>query len=407
MIKRVFALASVIALALFLVGPGLAEARGPEVVKTSVEPGFPLQLVFNLSAKSDVAITDIRLHYVVEEEGYANVTSEASVEFMPASMVSTRWSMDMKKVGGLPPGSGVQYWWEVEDINGDKTTTVPARVEFEDRRYPWRNLAERGVTIYWYEGGESFASEIMLAAQQALTRLAGDTGAYLKKPARIYVYANTQELQGALIFPQEWAGGVAFLEFGVIAIGISPEQLAWGKRAIAHELTHLVIHQMTFNPYGGLPTWLDEGLAMYAEGTLDSSFVTFLKGAIDSNGLISVRSLSSPFSAFAGESYLSYAQSYSLIEFLITRYGRAKMLELLNTFSQGSSYDEALVKVYGFDRDGLDAVWRAGITQSEQEPTARPEINVPLLAATSAAAATACLLLLSLAAERWAWRRGW
>jgi len=27
--------------------------------------------------------------------------------------------------------------------------------------------------------------------------------------------------------------------------------------------------QMTYNPYSGLPTWLDEGLAMYGEGTLN------------------------------------------------------------------------------------------------------------------------------------------
>ena len=35
------------------------------------------------------------------------------------------------------------------------------------------------------------------------------------------------------------------------------------------------------------------------------------------------------------------------------------MFELLNTFKQGSGYDEALLKVYGFDMDGLDALWRA------------------------------------------------
>jgi hypothetical protein len=56
---------------------------------------------------------------------------------------------------------------------------------------------------------------------------------------------------------------------------------------------------------------------------------------------------------------LSYAQSYSLIEFLVTSYGQSKMLELLTAFSQGSSYDGALKKVYGFDMDGLNTLWRA------------------------------------------------
>jgi len=38
------------------------------------------------------------------------------------------------------------------------------------------------------------------------------------------------------------------------------------------------------------------------------------------------------------------------------------MLELLNTFRQGSGYDEALQKVYGFDMDGLNELWFSYIT---------------------------------------------
>jgi hypothetical protein len=38
------------------------------------------------------------------------------------------------------------------------------------------------------------------------------------------------------------------------------------------------------------------------------------------------------------------------------------MLELLNTFKQGSDYDGALRKVYGFDMDGLNTQWRGWIS---------------------------------------------
>jgi hypothetical protein len=172
-----------------------------------------------------------------------------------------------------------------------------------------------------------------------------------------------------MIYPQEWTGGVAFTRYGIMAIGIAPGNLDWGKRAIAHELTHLVIHQITLNPYIDLPVWLDEGLAMHTEGPLEAVFSDSLSGAIAGNRLISVQSLSSPFSAYAEESVLSYAQSYSLVDFLITNYGQGKMLELLNTFRQGSSYDGALEKVYGFDMDGLDALWRDYVTTPAQPST--------------------------------------
>jgi hypothetical protein len=168
-----------------------------------------------------------------------------------------------------------------------------------------------------------------------------------------------------MIYPQEWTGGVAFTRYGIMAIGISPDDLDWGKRAIAHELTHLVIHQVTLNPYSGLPTWLDEGLAMHSEGALEPVLQDYLNGAIAMNNLISVQSLASPFSAYAGEAALSYAQSYSLVEFLISTYGQGKMFELLSTFRAGATYDEAFEKVYGFDINGLDIRWQEWLRQPE------------------------------------------
>jgi hypothetical protein len=164
-----------------------------------------------------------------------------------------------------------------------------------------------------------------------------------------------------MIFPQDWTGGVAFTEYGVIAIGIATDaaSLSWGKGAISHELTHLVVHQVTLNPYNGLPTWLDEGLAMYSEGPLDASFTNALYTAEQNKTLISIRSLTSPFSADANLSILSYAESDEVVSYLISHYGRDKMLELLNIFGKGSGYDDALKTVYGFDMDGLNAEWQA------------------------------------------------
>jgi hypothetical protein len=321
MIKKAGLFILAILLFLVLMSPGLAQAQNElRIVASSVEPEFPLILRFNLSAESDVSITDIRLHYTVERESFAQVTSEVYMDFVPDRSVDVQWAWDMRKTGGLPSGTVVEYWWTVEDIQGDKVTTVPVRVRFDD----------------------------------ALTE---DTGAYLKKPVKMYIYANPSDLQRAMVFPQEWTGGVTFTRYGVVAIGIAPNNLDWGKRAITHELTHLVVHQMTLNPYGDLPTWLEEGLATYAEGELDATLTSALERGIAQGALFSVRSLASPFSVEPAKARLSYAQSYSLVEFLINSYGQNKMFELLDTFSQGSSYDEALGQVYGFDMDALNTLW--------------------------------------------------
>jgi hypothetical protein len=249
------------------------------------------------------------------------------------------------------------------DAGGSKLETTSKLIQIEDGRYDWQTLKEGLVTLYWYEGDDTFSGELMDATQQALGRLSENSGAELKNQVSIYIYASTEDLQGSMINPQDWTGGVAFSQYGIIAIGIATDSasLAWGKGAISHELTHLVVHQVTFNPYNDIPTWLDEGLAMYSEGALDSSFSNALFTAQKSNTLISVRSLASPFSAYAAQSILAYAESEEVVAYLISEYGRDKMLDLLDVFGQGSGYDEALNKVYGFDMDGLNVLWQASL----------------------------------------------
>ncbi|MFC1917347.1 peptidase MA family metallohydrolase [Chloroflexota bacterium] len=339
--------------------PGLVRAESnPRVTGSSVQVDYPGNICFTITAESGTNITDIRLHYQVNRMTIAAVTSEVYLDFSPAPRVETQWDWDMRKSGGLPPGTMVKYWWTVTDASDNQVKTEPAVFVVRDERYQWRELTEKSVTLFWYQGGTDFADDLMHATQQVLARVEDFTGAVPEQPISIYVYASAQDLRGSMIFPQEWTGGVAFTRYSTVAIGISPDSLEWGKRAIAHELTHLVIHQITFSAYGNLPTWLEEGLAMYAEGDLEGVFLQALYQAVIDEKLITVRSMASPFSAYAGESVLAYAESYSVASFLVDAYGKEEMFELLKTFKQGSSYDTALLKVYGFDMDGLNTIWQ-------------------------------------------------
>ncbi len=329
-----------------------------EVQSSAVSINFPAKITFNISASSGATITDIRLRYTVERESFADIFTDAFVEFTPSKNVTANWVLDMQRVGGLPPGTVLHYWWLIADETGRYLETVPQQAEFNDNRFQWRNLSEGLITLYWYQGDNAFAEKLMTTAQEALVRLQKDVGATVTKPVKIFIYAGSQALQGATIFPTEWTGGIAFTEYSIIAIGITPANLNWGVRAMAHELTHLIIHQMVYNPYNQLPTWLDEGIAVFNEGSPDSAFVTMVKRAQSSSQLISLQSLSSPFSAFGDVASLSYAQSYSVVNYLITTYGQSKMLELLNVFRQGSSYNAAFEKVYGLSMDQLNDEWK-------------------------------------------------
>ena len=400
MTKRILLVAFLLFLGLT---PSFVKAdSGIAVLDSSVEVHFPTTLVFNLEAESNVDIVDARLHYQVDKMNYVQVVSQGWADFAPASRIETSWVWDMRK-SSLPPGATVEYWWTVKDAAGNEGETSPSVIHFDDNRYHWQSLTEGDITLFWYEGDDSFAQELMGACQQGLARLTRDIGTYPERPIQIYIYASAGDLQGAMIFPQEWTGGAAFTEFGIIAIGISADKVAWGKAALVHELTHLVVHQATFSPYGRLPIWLDEGLAMYNQGELDPSFRAWLDKAISEDKLISVRSLCSPFSSQPEKAYLSYAESYSLVEYLLHNYSQRKMLHLLTLLKQGNTYDEALTQVYGFDVDGLDARWRETlVTPLVQAETLWLH---PALIAVLSALATSLALAGALALEEWTWQR--
>ncbi|MCK4243147.1 MAG: peptidase MA domain-containing protein, partial [Dehalococcoidia bacterium] len=363
----------IIAIALLVALPGVALAQeGITVISSSTVTMFPNGITFNLEAESDSEINNINLEYRINRLSLIPVNCRVDVDFTPGVRVAASWTWNMLETGGLPPGTEVEYRWLIEDASGHRIETSPASLKFDDFRYDWNSLTSDGITLYWYQGGESFAQELMDAAQEALQRLADDTGVSLEQAVSIYIYASYEDLLGALVFPYEWTGGVAFPDFGIIAIGIFPSDLTWGKRAMAHELSHLVVHQAVFGPYGDLPTWLDEGLAVYAEGEISWDRRSRLDEAISNDALISVRSLSSRFTTDPDEARLSYAESYSLVVFLLDNYGQDKMLQLLDVFKEGSGYDDALIQVYGFDMDGLNELWRASLGLGPQ-PTPVPE----------------------------------
>lgn len=330
-------------------------------LSNSVQISFPLSMTFNIHAQSDAALSQLRVHYVVDRQNYADVTSEGWALFNPATTVDSRWVWDMRRAG-LPPGAQVKYWWTARDAAGKTAETSPQTISFDDNRYNWKTITTDPITLLWYNGNQSFAEALMTAGQQGLQRIKNDTGAVPEGQVRVYIYASSEDLQGAQLFAPVWEGGATFTGFNLIAIGVPTNQLAFGESAVPHELTHWVVGQITFNNYGaGLPTWLDEGLATYGEGSLNPQYQASLNSAIQNNQLISVRSLSSPFSAVPAQAYISYGEADSIVTFLIITYGKSKMRQLLDVFQQGSAFDNALKQVYGFDQDGLDALWRQSL----------------------------------------------
>lgn len=232
MIRRILLLAALLLLLILPAIPASVIAQEKiSLLDSTVDIYFPQALIFNIKVESSTDITKLRLHYEVDRMNYAQVVSEAWPKFTPAPKVATKWVWDMRKAT-LPPGATIKYWWTVEDAAGKKLKTPAKTLQFNDLRYKWQSLNTPQLSLFWYEGSRVFAEDLLTISQQALNRLATDTGIRPERHINIYIYASTQDLQGAMIFPREWTGGAAYPEYGIIVLGISQRQLDWVRLEI-------------------------------------------------------------------------------------------------------------------------------------------------------------------------------
>ena len=358
---------------------------GLEVVSAEVQIDFPDQIVFSLQAKSDVEVEVVELEYGLARKACAaDVNRVVPEDFEADVMVDVSWTWNMRRTGSLPPGARLWWRWHLVDSNGREVRTETRWLTWLDDVHPWRTLTVDGLALHWYDNSEVFAQTLMDAAVDSRTRLEADIGVRPEDEIHIYIYANTEDMREAILFEAGWTGGLAFPSYGIVIIGINQRNIEWGLDTIAHELAHVIVGNVVSHCYSGLPTWLEEGLAVYAEGELDPRSQMLLEEAIVEDLIFSIRSLSDGFTEHSLRAHLSYVQSYSIVAFLIDNYGQEKMLDLLDVFQAGYHYDNALMQIYNFDADGLEAEWREAVGASpmvippeevESTPTVFPTIQ--------------------------------
>lgn len=357
----------ILILLLSFLAPAKIEAQDNfRILSSKAEANFPDYLTFSLLASGTFPITKVYLRYQILNDNPIKVFSEVWTVFIPGTSVETNWVWQMKKTGGLPPGTNISYWWVITDERGNRLETPPRSFIYFDTRYNWKWLESGNLLLFWASGDNNFAEQLVSSAAQSLDRLEQAAGIKLEKGVRIFIYPSSEDLRQAILYSTEWTGGIAFTDFSIVVIGISPSELAFGKRALAHELSHLVTRQVSFNFYGDLPIWLNEGLAMWNEGPMRPEMVQELERAIKLRSFPTLRTLSSPFPGDINEALLDYAVSQSVVTFLLDKYGAVKMVELLSVFKYGSGYDDALLKVYGVDMDQLFQLWRNSILPPEK-----------------------------------------
>jgi len=116
-----------------------------------------------------------------------------------------------------------------------------------------------------------------------------------------------------------------------------------------HELTHIIFRE--YIGTGNFPLWLDEGVAVYMEnkygGGNYKSKLRYLTRIIDNGKYIKLSELSGITAdtlRIKPDDYvdLFYTESFSIVNFIIDKYGQHSFSNFMSFLKKGNSLDEAL-----------------------------------------------------------------
>jgi hypothetical protein len=342
------------------------------VLKNEALVDYPNTVTFRLETDPAVTIVEATLTYDVEQIACLDVSTQVPVAGDGSVF---EWQWVMIRSGNPPPGSTLWWQWTLTDNRGQTFTTSRQELTFTDDRFDWQTVSAGDISVHWYEGAQ-VGPMLLEAAVSGLAVLEQDLGIEVQDDVAFYIYGSSDDMREAVLYIQDWAGGVAFSEYGTILMGVPPNIAAdWGRSTVRHELAHLALEQYGRSCVGGRrPSWLEEGLAMYAEGEPSEQVRRDLDNGLRDNSFTPLRSLNGAFPAHGAEASAAYSQSYSVIQFLNERYGRESIQALIQQLATGKSYDAALQEVYGFNVDGLEQAWRAwfGLPARAVPPTPTP-----------------------------------
>ena len=347
---------------------GLARAQGIEVTAQDVANSFPDEIVFRLSVGSDADVQEVTVRYEILPDG---VPAYGVPQFEPGRQVQVDFHLDANDGQlYLAPGAEILYHWEIEDAAGNVVVTPGTTFVYQDTRYEWVSASEGAVSVHWY--GDRDAESYLRVAADTLDRMSSLLGVEAIFPVKVWVYDDNDDMLAAL--PRRSQGQE--IERRTAGVRVASDTVLMladgGGDILRHELTHVVTKVAGVGPYGDLPAWLDEGTAMYAQSEPGEGFTSALDGAVERDRLMSVRSMTSP-TGDPDKVTLFYGEAWSLVSFMVNEYGEEKFAQLYAVFKDGSTTDNALQQVYGFDQEGFEDAWRASLGLApRQRATATP-----------------------------------
>lgn len=166
-----------------------------------------------------------------------------------------------------------------------------------------------------------------------------------EKRCKIFLYSSQKEYYNDNERP-EWSAGEVNIRQRTISSYIQGEDFL--DSVLPHEMGHLIFREFV-GQKRWIPLWLDEGVACFSEAKSRPERFRIARSLVRADMYIPLEDLTrinSPDSIILP--VIFYSQAASLVDFLLTNYGKDDFLDFSRKVRDGENWREALRSVYDF-----------------------------------------------------------
>ncbi|HET9498027.1 MAG TPA: peptidase MA family metallohydrolase [Candidatus Limnocylindria bacterium] len=284
----------------------------------------------------------------------------------------------------VPPNTTVEYQWRA--VSGAQVTLSPEQeLLYDDDRpqFDWDQARIGSATVHWYGQNEEIARRFGDLAGDAADTAGDLLGRPLADPIEIFVYDGREDFLGAVgPSTREWVGAATYPHLRTVYMWLGAGSSGFLETTIAHEVTHVVFQDASDNPFHDPASWLNEGIATWAEvGNADTEAAVVRSEAGSADGLMAFEALTNQFPIDTRGATLAYAQGATMVDHLLGEYGSDALAEIMDAYRSGATDDEAIAAGTGTPFDEIRADYFASFGVSEPQPVGAQSLgrsDVPL-----------------------------
>lgn len=330
-------------------------------IKEGFRNAFPDGVSYRLNITGDNAanVENIEVHF------HLGVDKRAKYARAELTRNDRTIAADYLDKFGQSAGDLVEYWFVIEDKNGNRTETPKKSFVYLDKSFEWKSIEEDGITVFYYDYYENSlkaAKDVLKVAIGARASLGKTFDVQISHPWRIILYQDSDKLNEAmprrsdfLSENYQYAGQASPTEGTILIYDYDPIYEPLTKHEVVHMILHEVIKPNGFN----MPSWLDEGIADYLSTEENNGYNRVFEDAVKAGRLLPLYSITSQPST-PEDINLLYAQSEQAVAFMVQKYGIEKLPTLVRNLKK-AKLDAAFKQTYGIKIDEFERLWHQSL----------------------------------------------